>query len=298
MSRAKVVLSADGVAVKSQAGTHAGNEHGMTKPSAAGVRHREPEGVGTMTRVLIVEEVGLVSQCLRHVLECESDLRVVGSAGSVEEALQFLGQADIVLINCNLSDHSAVKLLRHIRDSGHPIKPIVTNVPDCEQAVLRFIEQGAAGYVGHNASVSDVVRILRAVSADQALLSPRVAASLMARVATLTQLRGAPSADQSAIESLTSREREVLTLIRQGMSNAEIADHLIIELGTVKNHVHSILKKLGVSSRRSAAAMLPDIVDAPAVERIESTPPSPRPVTIPNPTYALLEAQGFAPVAS
>lgn len=250
-----------------------------------------------MTRVLIVEEVSLVSQCLRHVLEGEENVRVVGTADSVNKAIELIDQADIALINCKLANNGAATLLRYIRDSRHTIKPIVTNVPDSDQAVLRYIEQGAAGYVSHDASVSDVLRIMRAVSEDQALLSPRIAASLMARVAALTQLRGAP-ADQSALESLTAREREVLTLIRHGMSNSEIADHLIIEVGTVKNHVHSILKKLGVSSRRSAAAMLPDTMDAPVLTPVATPEPVRRSVPIPNPTYALLEAQGLSPVAS
>lgn len=253
-----------------------------------------------MTSVLIVEEVGLMAQCLRHVLETESDLQVVAAADSVDDALLHAGEADIALINSNLADNGAARLLRYFRDSNLTIKPIVTNVPENDQDILRFIEQGAAGYLTHDASVSDVVRILRAVSADQAILSPRIAASLMARVATLTQLRGASTVDQTALDSLTTREREVLVLIRQGMSNSEIAEHLIIELGTVKNHVHSILKKLGVASRRSAAAMLPDTEPVPGHGPV-STPiqvKNPRNVTMVNPTYALLEAQGLTPAAS
>jgi two-component system, NarL family, nitrate/nitrite response regulator NarL len=251
-----------------------------------------------MTRILIVEEVGLVSQCLRHVLEGEEDIRVVGAASTVQEASRLLESADIALVNSNLSDNGATTLLRQARNTNATAKIIVTNVPENDEAVIRFIEQGAAGYVTLDSSVTDVLRIIRAVTADQALLSPRIAASLMARVATLTQLRGGPQADMNALESLTTREREVLTLIRRGMSNSEIADELIIELGTVKNHVHSILKKLGVSSRRSAAAMLPDSADAPLVASIRTPEPIRRPVAPPNPTYALLEAQRLASVAS
>jgi DNA-binding NarL/FixJ family response regulator len=244
-----------------------------------------------MTRVIIVEEVGLVSQCLRHVLEGESDLSVVGSANSEQSAIQLFDQADVALINSELSNDGAATLLCHVRELNLSIKPIITNVPECEQSVMRYIERGAAGYVQQDASVSDVVRIIQAVGADQALLSPRIAASLMARMVTLSQMRGAPQPNPSAIDSLTSREREVLMLIRNGMSNAEIADHLIIELGTVKNHVHSVLKKLGVSSRRSAAALLPDTMVTPLVRpSVPETAPS-RMVSMPNPTYALLESQ-------
>lgn len=244
-----------------------------------------------MTRVVIVEEVGLVSQCLRHVLEGESNLSVVGSANSVQSAIELFEQADVALINGDLSNDGAATLLRHVRDLRLSIKPIVTNVPECEQSVMRFIEHGAAGYVPQDASVADVVRIIQAVGSDQALLSPRMAASLMARMVTLAQMRGVPQSNHNAIDTLTSREREVLALIRHGLSNAEIADHLVIELGTVKNHVHSVLKKLGVSSRRSAAAMLPDTMVTPLVRQPVPEPVPARMIAMQNPTYALLEAQ-------
>lgn len=251
-----------------------------------------------MTRVIIVEGVGLVSQCLQHVLEGEYGLTVVGAATDVMGALSITGQADVALINSDLSDDGAISILRQIRDANLSIKPIVTNVPESEQAILRYIEHGAAGYVPDTASVSDVVRIIHAVSSDQALLSPRIAASLMARMVTLTQMRGASQPNLNALDTLTSREREVLTLIRHGMSNAEISDYLVIELGTVKNHVHSVLKKLGVSSRRSAAAMLPDSMIAPVVPKPAPEPVRARVLPMPNPTYALLEAQKLVTVAS
>lgn len=251
-----------------------------------------------MTRVLIVEEVGLVSQCLKHVLEGESDIRVIGTADSVDSAMQLLDGADVAIVNCNLRENGATSLLRRSRDNNIAAKMIVTNLHDCDQEVLRYIEQGAAGYVTHDSSVNDVLRIIRAVAANEAVLSPRITASLMARVATLTRMRGVATAEAGALDLLTTREREVLTLIRRGMSNSEIADELIIELGTVKNHVHSVLKKLGVSSRRSAAAMLPDSIESPILAEVSAPQPIRRPVAPRNPTYALLEAQGLAPVAS
>jgi DNA-binding NarL/FixJ family response regulator len=251
-----------------------------------------------MTRVMIVEHVGLVSQCLKQVLEGESDIRVVGSARSTEEAFRLLPSADIALVSSNLNNDGAKELLRHAHEHQVTARIIVTNVQDCDEAILRYIELGAAGYVTDDSSVNDVLHIIRAVSTNQAVLSPRIAASLMTRVATLTQLRGSSQADTGALELLTSREREVLTLIRHGMSNSEIAEELIIELGTVKNHVHSVLKKLGVSSRRSAAAMLPESMEVPILAKVNMTDPIRRPVAPRNPTYALLEAQGLTPVAS
>lgn len=251
-----------------------------------------------MTRILIAEEVGLVGQCLRQVLEGESDIHVVGLASTAEQASRLLSGADIALVNSNLNNSGATELLRYVRETRSTTRIIVTNVKDCDQEILRFIELGAAGYVTHDSSVNDVLRIIRAVTTNQAVLSPRIAASLMARVATLTQLRGTTQPDTGALELLTSREREVLTLIRHGMSNSEIAEELIIELGTVKNHVHSVLKKLNVSSRRSAAAMLPENMEARVLAKVSTIEPIRRPIVQRNPTYALLEAQGLTPVAS
>lgn len=245
-----------------------------------------------MMRVLIVEEIGIVSQCLQRVLESESDIRVIATATDVEEAASYLSAVDIALVNRNLPNNGATALLRLAQEDGLPVKVVITAVPDSDEEVLRHIEQGASGYVGQTGTLEEIMTTLRSVHADEAILPPRIAASLMARLATLTRTRGTIETGPEALDSLTGREMEVLELIRRGLSNSEIANELIIEVGTVKNHVHSILKKLEVPSRRAAAALLPDEVEIPMIPHTPAPPPR-RPVVL-NPTYALLESQGLA----
>lgn len=245
-----------------------------------------------MMRVLIVEEIGIVSQCLQRVLESESDIRVIATATAVNDAASYLNAVDIALVNRNLPNNGATALLRLAQEEGLPVKVVITAVPDSDEEVLRYIEQGASGYVGQTGTLEEIMTTLRSVHADEAILPPRIAASLMARLATLTRTRGTVDTGSEALDSLTGREMEVLELIRRGLSNSEIANELIIEVGTVKNHVHSILKKLEVPSRRAAAALLPDEVEVPMIPLTPAPPPR-RPVMV-NPTYALLESQGLA----
>lgn len=121
-------------------------------------------------------------------------------------------------------------------------------------AVLRYIEEGAAGYVVEEDSLGDLVRKIRRVYANEFLVSPHIGGALIARLAELKR-RVNSVRTMSALESfhepaeLTPREWEILRLIEQGMSNQEIANSLVIEMGTVKNHVHNILRKLDVQSR-------------------------------------------------
>jgi DNA-binding NarL/FixJ family response regulator len=124
------------------------------------------------------------------------------------------------------------------------------------QQIESYIEAGADGIVNRDDSVDDLVDHIRASYHDKALLSPKVAYRLMSKVAEFSQLLEDIDVGIDEISQLTPREREILELISKGQSNQEIADQLFIELGTVKNHVHSILKKLNVNSRVDAAAYL------------------------------------------
>jgi DNA-binding CsgD family transcriptional regulator len=109
-----------------------------------------------------------------------------------------------------------------------------------------------AGYVLKDSSLAELLKNVRAAYNNEALVSPPIAAALMSYVAELVGFDPAAEQDLCAPQSLTRREREVLTLVQQGLTNQEIAESLVIELGTVKNHVHNILRKLNVNSRRDA----------------------------------------------
>jgi RNA polymerase sigma factor (sigma-70 family) len=116
---------------------------------------------------------------------------------------------------------------------------------------------GASGYVLEDVSVDNLLDHIRAAHDDQAIVSPEIAAALMNQISELAYVSAQDQLDVTAVSELTNREREVLNLIGDGLTNQQIADRLYIEVGTVKNHVHNLLKKLEVSNREDAAAFLP-----------------------------------------
>ena len=131
---------------------------------------------------------------------------------------------------------------------------------------MRYIEAGALGYVLRTDSVAELLHNIRAAFKENALVSPSVAAALMARIAELSEKLTDLGVDASDYEELTPREKEILNYIAAGLTNQEIADLLVIEVGTVKNHVHNILNKLNVHSRQDAAAYLTLIEDDQSAE--------------------------------
>lgn len=209
-----------------------------------------------MIRVLLVNEMRLVGNVIASVLEDESDIEVVGRAASVDEALALATESDVVLVSTRLPDNGALKLTSAIAKADPSVKVLVLGLGESKGRVLRYVEAGADGYVLKNDSVDDLLRHIRAAQRGKALVSPKIAAALMSRVTELAQLFAEIESGISESADLTPREREILELIGQGLTNQEIADRLVIEVGTVKNHVHSILQKLDVSSREDAASYL------------------------------------------
>jgi DNA-binding NarL/FixJ family response regulator len=132
-------------------------------------------------------------------------------------------------------------------------------LPESKYVILQYVMAGAAGYVLEDVTVERLFNQIQAVQEDKALVSPRMAAALMEHVNTLAAVSARPYLEPDAYAELTSCELEVLDLIDEGLTNQEIAGRLFIEVGTVKNHVHNILKKLDAASCEDAAAHLPYI---------------------------------------
>jgi DNA-binding NarL/FixJ family response regulator len=208
-----------------------------------------------MIRVFIVDEVRLTCDMLATVLKDMSDIEVVGCATTVDEALARLSACDIVLATTTLPNDGAYELTRIVAKNISSPKVLIIGLAESREAIIRYIEAGAAGYVHRQDSVDRLLANIRAAYNDEAIVSPGIAAAIMARLAQLaSSAMTAPLRQELADTSeLTRREREVLNLIKQNYSNREIANYLTIEVGTVKNHVHNILDKLSVNSRRDAA---------------------------------------------
>jgi DNA-binding NarL/FixJ family response regulator len=205
-----------------------------------------------MIRVLIVEEVRAICEMIATVLRAEADMDVVGCATNAEEAVAGLGQCDVALVNTTLNNDTSARLIRNLRKLSPKVKIVVMGLARSQHAILQCIEAGVSGYVLKDSPLDDLFKNIRAAYNNEALVSPPIAAALMSYGAELVGFDPASEHVLCAPQSLTRREREVLSLVQQGLTNQEIAESLVIELGTVKNHVHNILRKLNVNSRRDA----------------------------------------------
>jgi DNA-binding NarL/FixJ family response regulator len=210
-----------------------------------------------MIKVLVVHEFPLMCNIISSVLDDEPDIQVIGFATSVDEALERvrLENVDIALISARLPNQGTYKLTNALVQAASNPKVLIMGITETREQVLEYIEAGATGYVLKENSLDDLFATIRASYSNKALISPEIAAALMRRVNELAQVFTQAGTMPPNMFNLTAREMEVLELIHQNRSNQEIAGQLVIELGTVKNHVHNILDKLGVSSREEAAAL-------------------------------------------
>ena len=210
-------------------------------------------------KVLLVVEVRLIGHLFTSVLEDESDIEVAGCVSSMDDALQFMQRqtVDVVLISVGLPDQGALKLTRTVVESSPSMKVLIVGLSEENQHdTLRYIEAGASGYILKDSSLKELVDIIRLAKKGEAHVSTRMAGAMMERLFRLARIFSAVEGKVDSEVRLTSRELEVLHFISEGLTNQEIAARLVVEVGTVKNHVHRILEKLNVSSRQEAASYL------------------------------------------
>lgn len=195
-------------------------------------------------RVLLVDDHKVVRQGLKMFLGMEEDLEIVGEAANGLEAIQNTKdlQPDIVLMDLLMPEMDGIQATRIIRQEMPEVEVIALTSVLEDQKVYEAMRAGAIGYLLKDSEPEELCAAIRAAAAGQVQLSPQVAQRLMREV----------SAPESP-EALTSREKDVLLLLAQGLSNKEIGDTLVIGEKTVKTHVSNILSKLGVPSRTQAA---------------------------------------------
>lgn len=205
-----------------------------------------------MISVLIVSDIRLYREGLAQVLERQEQFRVAGTAADAEGVVAELRarRPEVVLVDMAMPE--SLGMVRVILNLAPEVKVVALSVAEIERDVCACAEAGVAGYVPRQASLADLVAVLESAARGEALFSPRMAASLLSRVAALaaTQPNGSPQM------RLTPREREILRLLDEGLANKEIAQRLGIEVATVKNHVHNILEKFQVHRRGEAAARM------------------------------------------
>ncbi|HUE98004.1 MAG TPA: response regulator transcription factor [Anaerolineales bacterium] len=210
------------------------------------------------TNLLLVNESSLIGNVIYAALQDEPDIKVVASVTSIDEALNVVREKniDVALVSTRLPDQGAIKLTRAITKLASSTKVLALGLTEEKRRILRYVEAGAAGYVLKDDSLDDLIETIRAAQDGKVFVSPQIAAAIMERLARLAHQFSDIETNIADTTSLTARELEVLDLIGKGFTNQEIAAQLVIEMGTVKNHVHSILEKLNVRTRNEAAAYL------------------------------------------
>jgi DNA-binding NarL/FixJ family response regulator len=227
-----------------------------------------------MIRVFVVDRIRLSCEAFSIVFGRTQDLEVIGAAQDVAPTLEQLAhtQCDLLLINANLRDGGALELLTEVRQQFPEVKIIVIGLPNTEAVIMRYIEAGAIGYTLLEDSLDELLMRIRAAFNEEAIVAPEVAVALIDRLANLSDLLADVGVTPEHYENLTDRESEILELIADGLTNQEIADELTIEVGTVKNHIHSIFEKLNLSNRKDAAIYLSLLQQHEADDAVDSTP--------------------------
>lgn len=213
---------------------------------------------GHTINLLLVNETRLMGNVIAAALEGEPDINVVACTTNIDEAMQIVREqnVDVALVSTRLPDQGALKLTSIITEFKPSTKVLALGLTEEKQHVLRYVEAGATGYILKDDSLEGMIETIRAAQDGKVFVSPQIAAAIMERLATLARLFSDVESSITDTTELTARELEVLKLVGEGQTNQQIAEHLVIEVGTVKNHVHNILDKLHVSSRGEAAAYL------------------------------------------
>ncbi|GAA2059930.1 response regulator transcription factor [Streptomyces albiaxialis] len=209
-------------------------------------------------RIFLVDDHEVVRRGVRDLLEAEPGLEVVGEAGSAEQALARLPalRPRVAVLDVRLPDGNGVAVCRELRSRMPELACLMLTSFDDEEALLDAIMAGASGYVLKQISGTDLVTAVRTVAEGKSMLDPGATARIMAR---LRQADGAPGVQQAkepgGLSSLTERERDILTLIGEGLTNREIGARLYLAEKTVKNNISRLLAKLGVERRVQAAVI-------------------------------------------
>ena len=204
---------------------------------------------GDLLRVLIADDHPIFRNGMRALLASVADVEVVGEAATGDAAIAAAAdlQPDVVLMDLQMPGIGGVEATRQILFTSPHIRVLVVTMFEDDYSVFTAMRTGARGYIVKGASPDEMLRAIRAVGSGEAIFSPSIAVRLMNFFAAPK-----PAVPAQTFPELSDREREILDLVAQGASNAEIANRLVLSPKTVRNHVSNIFSKLQVADRAHA----------------------------------------------
>ncbi len=203
-------------------------------------------------RIVLVDDQELVRTGFRMVLEAQPDMTVVGEAADGLAAVEFARAhtADVMVMDARMPRLDGVAATRQIRQAGDRPRVLMLTTFDLDEYAFAALKAGASGFLLKDVPPEELLFAIRAVHSGDAVVAPSTTRRLLDRFAPMLPAADAPAAAE--LEELTERERQVLILVAQGLSNAELARRLFVSEATVKTHVGRILAKLGLRDRVQA----------------------------------------------
>ena len=202
------------------------------------------------TRVLVVDDQALLRTAFSSLIDAEDDLEVVGEAADGRQAVELAADLgpDVVVMDVRMPVTDGIQATRQIMSERTEFVPrvLILTTFDLDEYVFEALRAGASGFVLKSRPLEELLAAIRTVAAGEALLAPSVTRRLIAH---FTEADRVPKKTPRGLAELTEREREVLSLVARGLSNAELAETLHVSLPTAKTHVSRILTKLGARDR-------------------------------------------------
>jgi two-component system, NarL family, response regulator LiaR len=205
-----------------------------------------------MIRILICDDQDMVCEGLRVILGNTPEMEVVGVASDGAEALELVAQTrpDLVLMDLKMPIMNGIQATRHLHDQYPQVRVLVLTTYDADEWVFDAIRSGASGYLLKDTPREALIAAIKDTVQGRTHVDPNVAGKLFAQIA-----HSPTGPDTAIVAELSEREREVLSLLAQGLTNADIAARLHLSEGTVRNYVSAVLTKLDVSDRTQAAVI-------------------------------------------
>jgi DNA-binding NarL/FixJ family response regulator len=205
------------------------------------------------TSILLVEDNRILREGIRALIGRQADLKIVGASPGNHDTLERTRTLNprVVLIDLGLRNEDSVRLVKAIAKECPQTRVIGMGLIPSQADIVEFVQAGAAGFILKDASIRDVLATIRAVARGSSILPPVLTGSLFAHVVENALQRG--NGTLTSAVRMSKREREIIVIIAEGLSNKEIAHRLSLSIYTVKSHIHNILEKMAIHSRLQIA---------------------------------------------